>query len=81
MERGLELQLLLDHGDQHMGGDCAPDLRFSRVLAVAREALELLVNLPQDERSTFKSAPDSFAPEPTPRAALSRAEDHLTGQQ
>ena len=35
MERGTELKLFLDNGDQHVGGHGTPDLRLHRVLAGA----------------------------------------------
>ena len=34
------MKLLLDDGDEHVGGHSAPDLRFHRVLARAQKALD-----------------------------------------
>ena len=34
------MKLLLDDGDEHVGGHGAPDLRFHRVLAGAQETLD-----------------------------------------
>ena len=39
------MQLLVDDGDQHVGGDCTPDLRLHRVLAGAQETLDAQVLL------------------------------------
>ena len=42
---------LLDGGDQHVGGDCDPDLRLHCVLAGAEERLDAQVLLdPFEER-------------------------------
>ena len=43
MERGLDLKLLLDDGDQHVDGDGDPNLRLHRVLGGAVEALDAQV--------------------------------------
>ena len=45
---------LLDDGDQHVGGDCDPDLRLHGVLAGAEEGLDAQVLLdPLEERGAI----------------------------
>jgi len=44
------MQLLFDNGDEHVGGDGAPDLRLHRVLAGAQETLDAQVLLDPLER-------------------------------
>jgi hypothetical protein len=48
------MKLLLDDGDEHVGGDGAPDLRLHRVLAGAQETLDAQVLLdPLEERGAI----------------------------
>jgi hypothetical protein len=42
---GLELQLLFDDGDQHIGTHCAPDLGLHSILACAQKVLDAQVLL------------------------------------
>ena len=57
MERGIELRLLLDDGDEHVGGHGAPHLRLHRILAAAQEMLDAQVLLdPLEEQLDLPAA-------------------------
>lgn len=57
MQRGVELKLLLDDGDQSIRGDSALDLHLHRVVAVAEESLGAQVLLdPFEEQSDLPTA-------------------------
>ena len=75
-ERGIELKLLLDDGDGHIGRHGAPNLRLYRVLARAEEFLDVQMLLDPLEKqfdlpTTFVKCGDGerrrvrgFAPTP-----------------